>query len=251
MTDYGNSGGGISDPRADPRQGVAYSNTVAAYGNGVEDERSIDELITIAEELPERYGLGERIGQVRGTARGDGISVSVDVHGMPVELDLADRALDLGPERLAAEISRLSAEAGTNALRDALRAIKYGSTPRLAAMLGDYLGIPDEPAPRPSEPLPATDDSRERHAAPDRHDDSRKWDDGPDRGDDSREPDDEDGDTDHGFLVRAMEPGQTPVAQPTAPAHPAEAPPRRAARRTPTDEDEDDDFGGGILIRGT
>jgi hypothetical protein len=214
--------GGIGDQSP----GAAYEGTVAAYADSVEDERSIDELITIAEELPERFGLAERVGQVRGTARGEGVSVSVDTHGMLVELELADRALGLGPERLAAEISRLAAEAATNALQDALQVIKYGSNPRLAAMLGDYLGIRNEPAPRPPEPFPAA-------------------------AIDSRDQDEEDEESEHGFLVRAMEPERTPAAPVSATVPPAETaePPRRAARRTSSDED--DDFGGGILVRAT
>jgi hypothetical protein len=107
----------------------------------MDDERTIDELIEIAEEMPERLGLAAGMAEVRGTARGEHVSVAVDVQGMLVELDIDEHALALGPERLAAEISRLSAEAGTNALRDGLKVIKAGCTPALAEAVGQYLGV--------------------------------------------------------------------------------------------------------------
>jgi DNA-binding protein YbaB len=107
----------------------------------MDDERTIDELIEIAEEMPERLGLAAGMAEVRGTARGEHVSVAVDVQGMLVELDIDEHALALGPERLAAEISRLSAEAGTNALRDGFKVIKAGCTPVLAEAVGQYLGV--------------------------------------------------------------------------------------------------------------
>ncbi|MFD2416059.1 hypothetical protein [Amycolatopsis pigmentata] len=142
----------------------------------MDDERTVDELIEIAEEMPDRLGLAAGMAEVRGRARGEHVSVAVDVQGMLVELDIGEHALALGPERLAAEISRLSAEAGTNALRDGLKVIKAGCTPALAESVGQYLGVDlDEPGDRQEEAGPTEEsvvDSRRepvrrRAAAPD------------------------------------------------------------------------------------
>ncbi|WP_200834580.1 hypothetical protein [Amycolatopsis alkalitolerans] len=118
-----------------------------------EDERSIDELIEIAEEIPERLGLAEGMAGIRATARGEGVTATVDVQGMLVGLDIGGQALALGPEGLAAEISRLSAEAGTSALREGMRAVTAGCVPQVAAAVEEALGLDDrEPAERPAEP---------------------------------------------------------------------------------------------------
>lgn len=107
------------------------------------DERTIDELITIATEMPDRLGLAAGLAELRGSARGEGVSVTVDVQGMLVDLDIDDRGIALGPQRLAAEISRLSAAASGTALRAGLRAVQAGSTPAIAAAIADSLGITD------------------------------------------------------------------------------------------------------------
>lgn len=117
------------------------------------DERSIDELIEIAEEIPDRLGLAAGMAELRGSAQGEGVSLSVDVHGMLVDLQISDSALDLGPERLAAEISRLAAEASSSALQAGLRAVEAGCGPRLASTIAGYLGVEREP-PTPAQPEP-------------------------------------------------------------------------------------------------
>lgn len=116
-----------------------------------EDERTIDELIEIAEEIPDRLGLAAGMRELRGSAKGEGVSVTVDVQGMLVDLDIDDKGLALGPERLAAEISRLSTEAGGDALRAGLRAVKAGCTPEVAAAITDFLGIDEEEPVSPAE----------------------------------------------------------------------------------------------------
>ncbi|HKS45694.1 MAG TPA: hypothetical protein VJT49_11390 [Amycolatopsis sp.] len=118
----------------------------------MDDERTIDELIEIAAEIPDRLGLSAGMTQLRGTVRGEGVSVTVDVQGMLVGLEIDEHALALGPEGLAAEISRLSAEAGTKVLQAGLRAIRAGCGPAIADAVGDYLGIEEDPAgPGPAE----------------------------------------------------------------------------------------------------
>lgn len=116
-----------------------------------EDERTIDELIEIAEEIPDRLGLAAGMRELRGSAKGEGVSVTVDVQGMLVDLDIGDKGLALGPERLAAEISRLSTEAGGEVLRAGLRAVKAGCTPEVAAAITDFLGIDEEKPVSPAE----------------------------------------------------------------------------------------------------
>ncbi|WP_409181690.1 hypothetical protein F9C11_35255 [Amycolatopsis sp. VS8301801F10] len=114
------------------------------------DERGIDELIEIAEEIPEQLGLSEGLAAIRATARGEGLSVTVDVHGMLVHLDIGESALELGPAALAAEISRLSAEAGAQALQQGMRAVRAGCVPAVAAAVEDVLALDDVPEPAPA-----------------------------------------------------------------------------------------------------
>ncbi|MCG3755729.1 hypothetical protein [Amycolatopsis sp. Poz14] len=125
------------------------------------DERGIDELIEIAEEIPDQLGLSEGLAALRATASREGLSVTVNMHGMLVHLDIGEPALELGPDALAAEISRLSTEAGTKALHQGLRAIRAGCVPAVAAAVGDTLALDEVPEPTPD---PAT--TREPDPAP-------------------------------------------------------------------------------------
>ncbi|WP_337820064.1 hypothetical protein [Amycolatopsis sp. A1MSW2902] len=126
------------------------------------DERGIDELIEIAEEIPDQLGLSEGLAALRATASSEGLSVTVNMHGMLVHLDIGESALELGPDALAAEISRLSTEAGTQALHQGLRAIRAGCVPAVAAAVEDELALdevpeatPDPAATRAPDPAPA------------------------------------------------------------------------------------------------
>ncbi|WP_208720266.1 hypothetical protein [Amycolatopsis circi] len=141
------------------------------------DERGIDELIEIAEEIPERLGLSEGLAAIRATAGGEGLSVTVNLHGMLVHLDIGESALELGPDALAAEISRLSAEAGTRALHQGLRAVRAGCVPAVAAAVEDALALGEEPeteppaAPKPDHDAPRGSEPATRRPAPDGQDD--------------------------------------------------------------------------------
>ena len=61
-------------------------------------------------------GLGDQLDEVRGEASGDGVSVTVDLHGKLVGLDFDRTALSLRPDDLAAVVRRLAAEAAADAL---------------------------------------------------------------------------------------------------------------------------------------
>ncbi|WP_205673452.1 hypothetical protein [Amycolatopsis nivea] len=113
------------------------------------DERGIDELIEIAEEIPDQLGLSEGLAALRATASSEGLSVTVNMHGMLVHLDIGEPALELGPDALAAEISRLSTEAGTQALHQGLSAIRAGCVPAVAAAVEDELALDEVPEPTP------------------------------------------------------------------------------------------------------
>ncbi|SEP38319.1 hypothetical protein [Amycolatopsis saalfeldensis] len=119
-----------------------------------DDDRGVDELIELADEIPDRLGLSEGLAEIRATAEREGLSVTVDVHGMLVALDIGEAALELGPAVLAAEISRLSTEAGTRALHEGLRAVKAGCTPAVTAAVGEVLALEEEPAAETAETLP-------------------------------------------------------------------------------------------------
>lgn len=139
------------------------------------DERSIDDLIRISEGISRTKGFSAGMDDIRGTARGDGISLSVDVQGKLVELKLDEKVLALGPYRLAAEISRLSGEAGARSLRQGMSAIETECNAKAAAALGEYVSIDEEPArpapmpepPRPTpEPPPQPAQEKEEPARP-------------------------------------------------------------------------------------
>ncbi|WP_051792216.1 hypothetical protein [Amycolatopsis jejuensis] len=131
------------------------------------DDRTIDDLIEVADEIPERLGLSGGLAAIRASAQRYGLSVTVDVHGMLVALNISETALELGPDALAAEISRLATEAGTEALRRGMQAIRAGCVPAVAAAVEDVLPLDDPPEPTPaadpepthrSRPRPATED---------------------------------------------------------------------------------------------
>ncbi|GAA1350230.1 YbaB/EbfC family nucleoid-associated protein [Saccharothrix algeriensis] len=61
-------------------------------------------------------GLGERLDAIRAEASGDGVSVTVDLHGKPVDLAFSREALALRPEALAHAVRRLVARAAADAL---------------------------------------------------------------------------------------------------------------------------------------
>ncbi|WP_158882634.1 hypothetical protein [Amycolatopsis anabasis] len=128
-----------------------------------DDGRSVDELIELAEALPESAGLSAGLAALRGTAADRGIAVSVNLAGMLVGLELEDEALALGAPALAGEIARLSAEAAANALREGIVAIAAVCGEELAAVIGDQLGIqrettPAEPGPAPRRPASTVDE---------------------------------------------------------------------------------------------
>ncbi|MBB5959144.1 hypothetical protein FHS29_005764 [Saccharothrix tamanrassetensis] len=61
-------------------------------------------------------GLGERLDAIRGQASGDGVSVTVDLHGKPVDLSFTREAYALRPEVLAGVVRRLADRASADAL---------------------------------------------------------------------------------------------------------------------------------------
>ncbi|MER7083404.1 hypothetical protein SAMN02982929_01708 [Saccharopolyspora kobensis] len=128
----------------------------------IEDERTIDELIEIAETITPHTELSAGLDAIRGSARDSGIALEVDLQGMLVGLEIDDRALALGPERLAAEITRLTGEAGMDSLQQGVVAIQAGCGADVAAAMVEYLNSveeePDEPEPA-SRPEPEWEDA--------------------------------------------------------------------------------------------
>ncbi|OAP26304.1 MULTISPECIES: hypothetical protein [Amycolatopsis] len=147
-------------PDADPAERFGRGDPAGEShehpGDPAGDERGIDELIEIAEEIPDQLGLSEGLAALRATAGREGLSVTVNMHGMLVHLDIGEAALELGPDALAAEISRLSTEAGTQALHQGLRAVRAGCVPAVATAVEDALALDDvpEPAPTPDQEAP-------------------------------------------------------------------------------------------------
>lgn len=125
----------------------------------MDDGRSTDDLIEIAEGLPDDLGLVAEMDAIRGVAKGRDISLAVNLNGRLVELELGDEALGQGPHRLAAEISRLSSEACKRAQEQAMLTLKVASNPTVAADIDEQPMIdaaPKPPAPiQPPQPEPA------------------------------------------------------------------------------------------------
>ncbi|WP_433872501.1 hypothetical protein [Saccharopolyspora sp. CA-218241] len=113
-----------------------------------DDPRSIDDLIALAEELPASRGLAAGMDAIRGLARGEGISMAVDLQGMLVDLELDERALALGPEGLAAELSRLSGEACSDALEQGLIALEALCGTEVADAVSGATGVDVDESPR-------------------------------------------------------------------------------------------------------
>ncbi|MCX2732723.1 hypothetical protein OOZ19_21000 [Saccharopolyspora sp. NFXS83] len=103
------------------------------------DGRSVKTLIAIAANLPANRGLASGMAEIRGTASGEGVSLSVDLNGLLTELTVSEQAIALGPQRLAAEITRLSAEACAESTRRGLVALEWGCGPGVAAAIGEQL----------------------------------------------------------------------------------------------------------------
>lgn len=117
------------------------------------DGRSVETLIAIAANLPANRGLASGMAEIRGTASGAGISLSVDLNGLLTELTVSEQAVALGPRRLAAEITRLSSEACAESTRRGLVALEWGCGPGVAAAIGEQL----TPAERTSAPARSRD----------------------------------------------------------------------------------------------
>lgn len=117
------------------------------------DGRSVNDLIAIAERLPANRGLASGMAEIRGRASGDGVSLSVDLNGLLTELTVSEQALALGPQRLAAEITRLSSEACSASTRRGLVALEWGCGPDVAAAIGERIapGAPARPGARASD----------------------------------------------------------------------------------------------------
>ncbi|GAB2684396.1 hypothetical protein GCM10027271_53280 [Saccharopolyspora gloriosae] len=109
------------------------------------DGRSVKTLIAIAESLPANRGLAAGMAEIRGTATGEGISLSVDLNGLLTELTVSEQAIALGPQRLAAEITRLSAEACAESTRRGLVALEWGCGRGVAAAIGERLAPAEQP----------------------------------------------------------------------------------------------------------
>jgi hypothetical protein len=79
---------------------------------------SVDQLIAASAELDERTrGLSGQLALVTARANSEsGVEITVNLDGMIVAIDLTTDALRLGPDRLAAEIFRLTRQAAGAAL---------------------------------------------------------------------------------------------------------------------------------------
>lgn len=67
--------------------------------------------------------LGERLDAIRATASGDGVAVTVDLHGKPVGLEFAREAFTRTPSALAATVRRLVDQAAADALAQGMAVV--------------------------------------------------------------------------------------------------------------------------------
>ncbi|WP_243788737.1 hypothetical protein [Saccharopolyspora gloriosae] len=112
------------------------------------DGRSVKTLIAIAESLPTNRGLAAGMAEIRGSASGEGISLSVDLNGLLTELTVSEQAIALGPQRLAAEITRLSSEACAASTRRGLVALEWGCGPDVAAAIDERIAPAEDASTR-------------------------------------------------------------------------------------------------------
>jgi hypothetical protein len=68
-------------------------------------------------------GLGERLDAIRREASASGVTVVVDLHGKPVDLEFTREALSLRPDELAGVVRRLAGEAAAAALADGMAVV--------------------------------------------------------------------------------------------------------------------------------
>jgi hypothetical protein len=110
---------------------------------------TVDELIAASAALDDRaHGLFDRLAAVTATARGEcGIEVTVNLDGMIIAVDLTDAARRLGPDRLAAELTRLTHQAAGTALARGLDILEPVAGDTRLGLL-----VPDEP-PSPGDDL--------------------------------------------------------------------------------------------------
>jgi hypothetical protein len=113
---------------------------------------TIDELIAASAALQD--GLFDRLAKITAQAAEHGVSVTVNLDGQLIALDLSDEALRLGAARLAAEIYRLTLQAAGSALAEGIEALEPVAGDALMELL--VPDFPDTP-----EPLPALEDFSE------------------------------------------------------------------------------------------
>ena len=106
---------------------------------------SVDDLIAASADL--EGGLFDQLAAVTARASSEsGVEVTVTLDGMIIALDLAAEALRLGPDALAAEISRLTHQASAAALTLGIDILEPVAGPELLSLL-DF-DLPEPPAPR-------------------------------------------------------------------------------------------------------
>jgi hypothetical protein len=108
-------------------------------------ELSTDELIAASAELSDRTaGVFERLAAITSSIVEGGITVTVNLDGRLIGLELTDEAVRLDPTRLAEEIFRLTQQASASAVADGLAVLEPVAGPDLMELLSP------PPAPRPS-----------------------------------------------------------------------------------------------------
>jgi hypothetical protein len=85
------------------------------------EERSVEELISAAEETSEL--VASVLARLRTQASDNGVRVTVDVNGKLVDLEIDQQATHLAPAELSALISRLTRAAATAALAEGITAL--------------------------------------------------------------------------------------------------------------------------------
>jgi hypothetical protein len=106
------------------------------------DERTVDELLAAADEFASTSGsLSSQLASIMGNARGNGVLVSVDLHGKLVGLQFDQQAMYLSPDELAAKIQQLAEEASAAAMSDGVAALAEVVDDSLYAELTEHMGL--------------------------------------------------------------------------------------------------------------
>lgn len=105
------------------------------------DERSIEDLLAEADAGRERGTLGATLDAINRSVHDVAVSVTVNLHGKLIGLELTEHAMALPPGELAARISAATTEAAAAALADGMQVLTDSFGGWIGDAIGDQIGV--------------------------------------------------------------------------------------------------------------